>query len=125
MPEILPISEFPSRYTQECYNCHETIHANATVVAGAINFLTKDPVWMHPRCARFYRMTFGTRDVIDSTWRIATLEQRCKGGCEKFIVPGDKIYRRWMWNEGLTFYFTVECHPCYRSHNGAFVEVPA
>lgn len=121
MPEILPSTEYPSKYTQECYNCREAIHAGSYVVAGAINLKTEDPVWMHPACARFYKFTFGIRKVIEQGWRIATLEQRCKGGCDLFITPGEKIYRRWKWDEGATFHFDVECHACHRSHNGATV----
>lgn len=124
MTEIMPMTAYPSKFTQQCFNCDEVIHAGNEVVAGAINFLTKDFVWMHPRCAQLYRVTFGTRDVFDNTWRVASFEQRCKGGCEKFIVPGEKLYRRWTWGDGLAWHLTVECHGCHRSRNGATVELP-
>lgn len=125
MPEILPISPFVADFTQECLTCHETIYQGEFVVTGALNHFTNEPIWMHPRCAQWYRMNFGTRAAVDDGWRIIQHETRCKSGCDKYIVPGEKAYRRWVWGEGLTFVLQYECHPCRRSRNGATVELPA
>jgi hypothetical protein len=122
--EVLPISPFTSQFTQQCLNCRDAIYTGDEVIAGALSFFTKEPIWMHPRCATWYRRSFGTRDVVDDGWRIVTMEQRCKGGCDEFIVPGEKAYRRWIWHSDISFTLALECHACHRGRNGAVVALP-
>jgi hypothetical protein len=123
MPETLPVAEYRCRFTQECLTCHEPIYEGTPTIAGALSHFTKDFVWMHPRCATWYRATFGTRFIIDDGWRILTMQQRCKGTCAKFIVPGEKAYRRWRWlsAESDGFELSFECHGCHRARNGEHV----
>lgn len=124
MTEVIPVSPFPSQFTQQCVNCREVIYAGDEVVAGALSYFTRDAVWMHPRCATWYRSVFGTRDVVDDGWRVLTQEQRCKGPCQRFIVPGEKAHRRWTWHSEASFTLNFECHACHRARNGAVVSLP-
>ena len=108
-------------FAQECLHCHRVIQRGGSVVCGAINVFTRQPVWTHPPCAQFMILALGERAVVDDGWRQATAPQRC-GRCRDDVKPGQKIYRLWPEVPTLNPVLGYACHRCWRRATTDWIE---
>lgn len=110
-----------AEHAQECLRCHRAIERGGSVVSGAINYFTGQPVWMHPPCAELTLGRLGARLEVDDGWRQATSEQKC-ATCRDWIKVGQKIYRLWPPNPTANPILGYACRGCWRKSNSEWIE---